>query len=151
MDKKSLPLKKLTYNVRIPFSAIYQFLRGNPQKQIAKLEKLAKQLKPEVIANLKEKLYLIYSQNYSKVGLLTNYKAECLNQKMVEKQQHRATNVTLLDFVSCQWKVNVVLSTNNLNKVLRPEVYLEMQTAQNEKVQLVMQVEKFEELRRQVA
>jgi len=30
MDKKSLPLKKLTYNVRIPFSAIYQFLRGNP-------------------------------------------------------------------------------------------------------------------------
>ena len=30
LDKNSLPLKKLTYNVRVPFSAIYQFLRGNP-------------------------------------------------------------------------------------------------------------------------
>jgi hypothetical protein len=45
----------------------------------------------------------------------------------------------------------VVLSTNNLNKVLRPEVYLEIDTAQGEKVGIVMQVEKFEELRRQVA
>jgi aminoglycoside phosphotransferase family enzyme len=104
-----------------------------------------------VIANLKEKLYLVYSQNFSKVGLLTNYKNECLNQKMVEKQQAQAVNVNILDFVSCQWKVNVVLSTNTLNKVLRPEVYLEIQTAQNEKIQIVMQVEKFEELRRQVA
>lgn len=76
LDKKSLPLKKLTYNVRIPFSAIYQFLRGNPQKQIAKLDVLQKQLAPEIIANIKEKLYLLYSANYSKVGLLTNYKFE---------------------------------------------------------------------------
>lgn len=30
LDKKSLPLKKLTFNVRVPFSAIYSFLRGNP-------------------------------------------------------------------------------------------------------------------------
>ena len=30
LDKKSLPLKKLTFNVRAPFSAIYGFLRGNP-------------------------------------------------------------------------------------------------------------------------
>ena len=30
LDKNSLPLKKLTYNVRVPFSAIYNFLRGNP-------------------------------------------------------------------------------------------------------------------------
>ena len=35
LDKKALPLKKLTYNVRVPFSAIYSFLRGNPQKRIA--------------------------------------------------------------------------------------------------------------------
>jgi hypothetical protein len=30
LDKNSLPLKKLTFNVRAPFSAIYGFLRGNP-------------------------------------------------------------------------------------------------------------------------
>ena len=30
LDKKSLPLKKLTINVRIPFSAIYSYLRSNP-------------------------------------------------------------------------------------------------------------------------
>lgn len=52
------------------------------------------------------------------------------------------------DFISCQWKVNVVLSTNTLNKVLRPEVLLELQTAQGRKISVVMQVEKFEELRR---
>ena len=38
LDPKSLPLKKLTYNVRIPFSLIYSFLKGNPAKQIAHLE-----------------------------------------------------------------------------------------------------------------
>ena len=27
LNPKSIPLKKLSYNVRIPFSAIYQFLR----------------------------------------------------------------------------------------------------------------------------
>ena len=26
-DKKSVPLKKLTLNIRVPFSAIYQYLR----------------------------------------------------------------------------------------------------------------------------
>jgi hypothetical protein len=34
LDPKSLPLKKLTYNVRIPFSIIYSFLKANPAKQI---------------------------------------------------------------------------------------------------------------------
>ena len=40
MDKKSFSLKKLTVNVRIPFSAIYAFLRGNPQHRIKELEAL---------------------------------------------------------------------------------------------------------------
>ena len=56
-----------------------------------------------------------------------------------------------LDYVSAQWKLNVVLSTTQLNKVLKPEVFLEMTTAQGKKVRMFMQVEKFEELRRQVA
>ena len=41
-----------------------------------------------------------------------------------------------------------MLSTNYLSKVLRPEVVLEIQTAQQEKVKMVVSVEKFEELRR---
>ncbi len=34
-----------------------------------------------------------------------------------------------LDYATCQWKINVVLSTNYLSKVLRPEVVIELQTA----------------------
>ena len=56
-----------------------------------------------------------------------------------------------LDYTGCQWKVNVVLSTNNLAKVMRPEVILEIQTAQGTKVKMTLSQEKLEELRRQVA
>ena len=40
LNPKSVPLKKLSFNVRIPFSAIYQFLRTQPNKQIATLEEM---------------------------------------------------------------------------------------------------------------
>ena len=30
LDKKSVPLKKLSINARVPFSAIYAYLKGNP-------------------------------------------------------------------------------------------------------------------------
>ena len=84
--------------------------------------------------------------------MLTNYKTECLNPKATEEQKFGLSQQSGgLDFVSCQWKINVVLSTNYLNKVLRPEVVIEIQTAQRDKVKLVVSVEKFEELRRQVA
>ena len=82
------------------------------------------------------------------MGLLTNYKSECLNPKSTEAQ---SATVGGRDYVGVQWKINVVLSTNYLNKVLRPEVVIEIQTAQREKVKMVVSVEKFEELRRQVA
>ena len=62
LDKDSLPLKKLTFNVRAPFSAIFAFLRGSPQKQIAKLDQL--QLSKEIKQALKEKLYMLYTQNF---------------------------------------------------------------------------------------
>ena len=62
LDKDSLPLKKLTFNVRAPFSAIYAFLRGAPAKQIAKLDSLA--LSKEIKQALKEKLYLLYASNF---------------------------------------------------------------------------------------
>ena len=125
LDEDSLPLKKLTFNVRAPFSAIYAFLRGAPAKQIGKLDGLA--LSKEIKQALRDKLYLIYASNFQKVGLLTNYKTECLNQKAVEQHGAAAREVGApLDFVSCQWKINVVLSTNYLNKVLRPEVVIEI-------------------------
>ena len=74
-----------------------------------------------------------------------------MNPKAVEYQGAPLDETSLLDFVSCQWKINVVLSTNYLSKVLRPEVVIEIQTAQRQKVKMTVSVEKFEELRRQVA
>ena len=74
-----------------------------------------------------------------------------MNPKAVEYQGAPVDETSPLDFVSCQWKINVVLSTNYLQKVLRPEVVIEIQTAQREKVKMTVSVEKFEELRRQVA
>ena len=74
-----------------------------------------------------------------------------MNSRAVECQKAAADESSPLDFVSCQWKINVVLSTNYLSKVLRPEIVIEMQTAQRQKVKMVVSVEKFEELRRQVA
>ena len=71
-----------------------------------------------------------------------------MNPKATEEQSSLGSG---LDYVGVQWKINVVLSTNYLNKVLRPEVVIEIQTAQREKVKMVVSVEKFEELRRQVA
>ena len=71
-------------------------------------------------------MYLLYAQNFQKVGLLTNYKTECLNPKAVEASCSSSGSDKGLDFVSCQWKINVVLSTNYLNKVLRPEVVIEL-------------------------
>lgn len=106
---------------------------------------------------MKEKLYLLYAQNYQKVGLLSNYKLECMNPKAIEVQtendivQVNKKEMPILDYASCQWKINVVLSTNYLSKVLRPEVVIEIQTAQNQKLLMTVSVEKFEELRRQVA
>lgn len=143
LDKESLPLQKLTFNVRAPFSAIYAFLRKSPAKQIAKLESL--QVSKEVKQALKDKLYMLYSQNYQKVGLLSTYKLEA--PKAVEVQPEALS----FEYAHCQWKVNVVLSTNYVQKVLRPEVVIEIQTAQGHKVRMVVGVEKFEELRRQVA
>ena len=74
-----------------------------------------------------------------------------MNPKSVEYQGAPVDETSPLDFVSCQWKINVVLSTNYLQKVLRPEVVIEIQTAQRQKVKMTVSVDKFEELRRQVA
>ena len=45
----------------------------------------------------------------------------------------------------------MVLSTNYVSKVLRPEVHLEIQTKEGIKVHMTISVERFEELRRQIA
>ena len=56
-----------------------------------------------------------------------------------------------LTFVGCKWKINVVLSTNYVSKVLRPEVHIEIYTREDVKIRMTVPVDKFEELRRQVA
>jgi hypothetical protein len=59
MDKKSVPLKKVSVNVRAPFSAIYTYLRSNPQHKIKDLETL--DLDPVVKEALKAKVYVMYA------------------------------------------------------------------------------------------
>ena len=59
LDKKSLPLKKLATTVRVPFSAIYAFLRRNPAKQIKELQDV--KLSVPVKNALKGKIYLMYA------------------------------------------------------------------------------------------
>ena len=56
-----------------------------------------------------------------------------------------------LNYAGCHWKINVVLSTSYVNKVLRPEVQLEIFTKENKRIRMTVGVDKFEELRRQVA
>ena len=38
LDKKSVPIKKLSVNARVPFSSIYTFLKGNPQHRIDEVD-----------------------------------------------------------------------------------------------------------------
>ena len=143
-----MPLKKLSVNARVPFSAIYTFLKGNPLQRIDELEKL--DLDAEVKKVIKSKVYMMYAQNYTKVGLLSTYQIELA--KVTEKSNNSlAMRGQPLNFVGVQWKVNVVISTNFSNRVLRPEVHLELFTKENRRVRMTVPVEKFEELRRQVA
>ena len=95
---------------------------------------------------LKAKVYLMYAQNFTQVGLLQGYKNEV--QRLCQKQNQQGA---VLNYATCSWKVNVVLSTNYVSKVLRPEVHLEIMTREGIKVKMTIGVDRFEELRRQVA
>ena len=148
LDNKGVPLKKLAVQNRIPFSAIYSFLKGNPEKRIQELDEI--QLSDNIKKALKAKVLLMYAQNFTKVGLLSTYQREL--SKVSEKSNNQVAQMGQpLQYVGCQWKVNVVLSTNYANRVLRPEVQLEIFTKENRKIRMTIPVDKFEELRRQVA
>ena len=54
----------------------------------------------------------------------------------------------MLNYAGCSWKVNVVLSTNYVSKVLRPEVHREIMTREGVRVRMTIAMERFEELRR---
>ena len=84
LDKKSVPLKKLQVNARVPFSAIYGYLKGNPLHRINELEQL--DLDEPVKKALKEKVYKMYAQNFTKVGLLSTYQNELA--KVTEKSNN---------------------------------------------------------------
>ena len=71
MNKKSVPLKKLSVNARVPFSAIYTFLRGNLAQRIKELEGL--EVSEPVRKALKGKIYFMYAQNFTQVTLLSTY------------------------------------------------------------------------------
>ena len=99
---------------------------------------------------IKAKIYLMYAQNFTKVGLLSTYQNELA--KVTEKSNNAvAMQGQPLNFVGVQWKVNVVISTNYSSRVLRPEIHLELFTKENRRVRMTVPVDKFEELRRQVA
>lgn len=131
----------------MPFSAIYTFLRGNPQHRIKQIDALI--LDPKVKTALKSKIYLMYAQNFTQIGLLSSYKNELA--KLTHKSHSHAELDGPLSYVGCKWKINVVLSTNYVGKVLRPELHIEIYTREDIKVRMTVPVEKFEELRRQVA
>ena len=147
IDKKSVPLRKVSAGVRVPFSAIYTFLRSNPQHKIKELEKL-NSVDPKVKDALKAKVYTLYAQNFIHVGLLQGYKHE---MPKIGERQKAIQGDNMMAYAGCQWKVSVVLSTNYVGKVLRPEVHMEIFTKQGTKVHMTITVEKFEELRRQVS
>ena len=94
--------------------------------------------------------------------LLTDYPRQAHQQHSIAEFQNPSKQAMvaagseplgqrLLEYAGCSWKVNVVLSTNHLSKVLRPEVVIEIQTAQRVPIKMTLSPEKFEELRRQVA
>ena len=84
------------------------------------------------------------------MGLLSSYQNELA--KLTEKSNNSlAMRGQPLHFVGVQWKVNVVISTNYNNRVLRPEIQLELFTRENRRIRMTVPVDKFEELRRQVA
>ena len=67
--------------------------------------------------------------------------------KIGERQKH-VKGDSVMAYAGCQWKVSVVLSTNYVSKVLRPEVNLEIFTKEGAKIHMTITTEKFEELRR---
>ena len=74
LDPKSVPIKKLAVNARVPFSQIYTFLKGNPLHRIDEVDSL--DIEEDVKKALKAKIYLMYAQNFTKVGLLSTYQNE---------------------------------------------------------------------------
>lgn len=92
----------------------------------------------------------MYAQNFTQVGLLSTYKSELA--KLSHKSHSSIAEMDKpLTYVGCKWKINVVLSTNYVDRVLRPEVQIELYTREDVRVRMTMPVEKFEEFRRQVA
>jgi hypothetical protein len=96
----------------------------------------------------------ILKRNNERVGLLTNYKDECLKMKIMERKKQRASLNQMsgvLKYLTAKWSINIVLSTSHLNKVLKPEILLTFECEGGGKVKMFLKPEKFEELRRQVA
>ena len=82
LDPQNYPLKKLTINVRAPFSAIYSVLKKAGVKVYQDIMEM--NLSKPIKAHLMEKISSIYEVNAHRVGLLTNYQKECDNNRIVD-------------------------------------------------------------------
>ena len=60
LDKKAVPLRKLSQQARVPFSAIYAFLQGNPAQRIKDIENLT-DVDETVKTALKAKIFMMYA------------------------------------------------------------------------------------------
>ena len=147
------PLPKLTINVRAPFSAIYRCLKHAGPKMYGELLEMS--LDKEIKTELMLKMSNIYSENATRVGLLTTYHLDCKEKRIVDsskKAESAVEGVTINPiFLSCQWKINIVLSHSKLHRVLIPEIVLELATEDGKTKKIVMTTQQFEEMRRQVA
>ena len=82
LDPQSYPLKKLTINVRAPFSAIYSVLKKAGVKIYQEIMEMS--LSKAVKAHLMTKISSIYEVNAKRIGLLTNYTQECDEKRIVD-------------------------------------------------------------------
>ena len=154
LDPSNYPIKKLTINVRAPFSAIYSVFKKagiKVYKEIS-LTTLSKPIK----THLMTKLASIYEINAYRVGLLTSYKNEWNETRIVDSSQQLEAvdgvfSETGKNYESCQWKVNYILSHSKLHRVMMPEIVIEIQLEDGEKVKMTLSSGQFDELRRQVA
>ena len=158
LDPQNYPLKKLTINIRAPFSAIYSVMKKAGVKVYQDISNMS--LSKPVKQHLMGKISSIYEVNAQRISLLVNYKDECNESRVVDSGNISEMPAILQkknvahhknNFLSCQWKINYVLVHSKLHRVMMPEIHLEIQLEGGQKVKMTLSNTQFDELRRQVA
>ena len=86
------------------------------------------------------KMSSIYAENATRVGLLTVFPKEGKEHRIVDPSsiKPKMFDSHIGKYNSCQWKINVVLSHSKLNKVLTPEIVLQIEAEGGKKFTLVL-------------